>query len=96
MFSCFIILAVVGVLNAAIAATYYLRLIGVMYFDKPNEPLAERGDRGCWIAMSIATSLIVVLGFFPGRAMRSARTAEQVQKGRFVQILDPDEPEKAK
>ena len=96
MFSCFIILAVVGVLNAAIAATYYLRLIGVMYFEKPDEPLAERGDRGCWIAMSIATSLIVVLGFFPGRAMRSARTAEKVQKGRFIQILNPDEPEKAK
>ena len=81
---CFIILAVIGVLNAAIAAVYYLRLIGVMYFNSPDAKLPEAGGQGSRLVMFAATAMTLLLGLFPGYAMRGARTAEQVQQGRFV------------
>jgi NADH-quinone oxidoreductase subunit N len=81
---CFIILAVIGVLNAAIAAVYYLRLIGVMYFSSSDATLPAAGGQGSRLVMLAATALTLMLGLLPGHAMRSARTAEQVQQGRFV------------
>ncbi|MBI1901337.1 MAG: NADH-quinone oxidoreductase subunit N [Planctomycetia bacterium] len=40
----FIVLAVIGALNAAVAATYYLRVVATMYFLPPaKEPRAEGG-----------------------------------------------------
>lgn len=81
---CFIILAVIGVLNAAIAAVYYLRLISVMYFKSSDTALPAGGGLGSRLVMFAATALTLMLGLLPGHAMRSARTAEQVQQGRFV------------
>jgi len=90
MFSCFMILAVVAALNAAIAAAYYLRLIGVMYFNKPSHVRPARGHQGSWLVMAVATSLIIMIGFLPGRAIRSVRKAEQVQEGRLVERIHED------
>ncbi len=40
----FVVLAILGVLNAAISAGYYLRIVGVMYFRPPSaEPRTEGG-----------------------------------------------------
>lgn len=94
MFSCFTILAIVAALNAAVAAAYYLRLIGVMYFNKPSQALPAPRHQGSWLVMAFATSLIIVLGFLPGRAMRSVRKAEQVQQGRMVQQIHEALPER--
>ncbi|MEO2021143.1 MAG: NADH-quinone oxidoreductase subunit N [Pirellulaceae bacterium] len=90
MFSCFMILAVVAALNAAVPAAYYLRLIGVMYFNKPSHVLPARGHQGSWLVMAVATSLIIMIGFLPGRAIRSVRKAEQVQEGRLVERIHED------
>ena len=89
---CFIILAIIGALNAAIAAVYYLRLIGLMYFKSSDTELPAGGDQGSRLVMLAATGLTLMLGLLPGHAMRSARTAEQVQQGRFVspeRVLQP-------
>ena len=81
---CFIMLAVIGVLNAAIAAVYYLRLIGVMYFSSTDATLPTGGGQGSRLVMLTATAMTLMFGLLPGYAMRAARTAEQVQQGRFV------------
>ncbi len=40
----FLLLAIIGMLSAAVGAYYYLRLVVVMYFRPAGEP--DRGSRG--------------------------------------------------
>lgn len=71
----FVALAVIGVLNAAIAAAYYLRIIAVMYF-KPleNEPSAEGGP-GASLAMTLCAMAVLVIGIMPGQLFTRSRAA---------------------
>src|SRR5207247_9212629 len=39
------VLAVIGVINAAVGAWYYLRIAAVMYLREPLEPLPARGPQ---------------------------------------------------
>ncbi len=71
-------LAVLGLLNSAVAAYYYLRLLVVMYFNEPGEgaetlePLTP-GLRAALILPAIGTFFLgVVPGFVLGFAQRSA------------------------
>lgn len=69
----FLALAIVAVLNAAVAAAYYLRLIAVIYF-RPAEgaPPAATAAGGPRLAMVLATLGVLWLGAFPGPLMRAA------------------------
>lgn len=73
--SWFLVLAVIGGVNAAIAAAYYLRIISVMFFQSSSAPL--RGNDG-WQAAAVgaAASLIIVLGLWQGHIADPARDAE--------------------
>ncbi len=42
--------AIIGVLNAAVAAAYYLRIVAVMYFRTPLATPAAQGGLGAWTA----------------------------------------------
>ena len=59
-------LALVAVFFSIIGAFYYLRVIKLMYFDKPEceEPLAVNTDMQ--IAVSVNGLLVLGLGLFPG------------------------------
>jgi NADH-quinone oxidoreductase subunit N len=71
----FIGLAIAGVLNAAIAAAYYLRVVAVMYFRTPlGTPKAEGGP-GAWSSAAICAALIVVLGVYSKPLMQAAVAA---------------------
>jgi NADH-quinone oxidoreductase subunit N len=63
-------LAVVGVLLAVIGAFYYLRVVKVMYFDKPapDAGLIVRDDLAS-MALSINSLALLVLGILPGPLM---------------------------
>jgi len=74
------ILAVVGVMNAAIAAAYYLRIIGIMYFRDPVGRSSANGGRGAAAAMLIAAVLVVGIGCFPGIVRTEASRASQSAK----------------
>ena len=63
----FVILAVVGVLNAAISAAYYLRIIGVMYFGTPLKKLPGQGSIGAYTCTAFCAALVIGLGLFPSR-----------------------------
>jgi NADH-quinone oxidoreductase subunit N len=61
----FLGLAVIGAVNAAIAAAYYLRIVGTMYFswetDEETSPLGIGA-----VAAAICGVVIIVAGLFPG------------------------------
>jgi NADH-quinone oxidoreductase subunit N len=73
-------LTIIGVINSAIAAYYYLRVIVVMYMREPHEeaPLAEIPP-GLGTALAITLALTIYLGVLPGRVLNYAqRSAERL------------------
>ncbi len=71
----FVALAVVGVLNAAVAAAYYLRIVAVMYFRTPLGVPRPRGGTGVWLAVTASALLILLVGVYPGPLLRQSDTA---------------------
>ena len=70
-------LAIIGLLNSGVAAFYYLRLLGQMYMlpeDPAREPDGVRAHPSFVLGMAILVLAVFVLGIFPGRALRLARS----------------------
>jgi NADH-quinone oxidoreductase subunit N len=68
-------LAVVAVFFSIIGAFYYLRVVKVMYFDKPltDAPLVISG--GACVAMSVNGLAMLVLGLFPASLLGLCQAA---------------------
>ncbi len=78
----FLALAVVGVVNAAISAGYYLRIIGVMYFrSMENEAPEGRGGIGAGFATALCALAVLGIGGFPGPFVESAKEASRSARG---------------
>ncbi|MCA9189424.1 MAG: hypothetical protein KDA99_27555, partial [Planctomycetales bacterium] len=79
----FLVLAVVGALNAAVAAGYYLRAIATMYFREP-QPVsitkAVRTNSG-FAAIAICALVVVAVGVFPADILVRANQADQALGG---------------
>jgi len=73
----FILLAVVGVLNAAISAGYYLRIVGVMYFRSSQRELQAQASAGPGLAMLLCAALVVLVGLQPNPLQVGASAAAQ-------------------
>jgi NADH-quinone oxidoreductase subunit N len=71
----FVVLAVVGVINAAISAAYYLRVVSTMYFRSPEGVPRAEGGWGAALATGVCVVLAVGIGFYPGPLVTSARRA---------------------
>ena len=71
----FVALAVIGMLNAAIAAAYYLRIIAVMYFKSPESEPAAQGGPGASLAMTLCALGVLVIGIMPGHLIGRAKDA---------------------
>ncbi|MGO9115140.1 MAG: NADH-quinone oxidoreductase subunit N [Thermoguttaceae bacterium] len=67
----FIGLAIIGVLNAAVAAYYYLRIISLMYFREPLATPRAEGGPGAYVAAVLCSLAVLVLGFYPGPLMKA-------------------------
>jgi NADH-quinone oxidoreductase subunit N len=67
-------LTVLGLLNSAVAAYYYLRIIVVMYFHEPGEAAetAEPVPGGVSIALWSSAAAILVLGVLPSLVLEYA------------------------
>jgi NADH-quinone oxidoreductase subunit N len=71
----FLALAVVGVINAAISAGYYLRVVSVMFFRPSlSVPGAQGGVGAAATAISCA-GLVIALGFNPAAPLDAANSA---------------------
>ncbi len=85
----FIGLAIVAALNAAIAAAYYLRVIGAMYFrDKTaGATLSTRRKLGPALAMLTCAALVIGIGLFPKSIVENTNRAGRSMNARNVQSL---------
>lgn len=75
-------LAVIGVVNAAIGAVYYLRIVAVMFFYDPLVPQQPSGGRSALNAGLWAAVLTVVVGLQTGAVLDMLRGIDQPQAGR--------------
>ena len=70
-------LAIVGVVNSAVSAYYYVRIIRVMFLQQP--PAAPDSHPGRnpapWAAMGVAAAVLVFMGVAPGFVMTAAGAA---------------------
>ena len=73
----FHVLAVIGALNAAIGAYYYLRIVVVMYLRPPltAEPIQAKAGWPTIAAVGACASLSLVLGLFPDPISHATREA---------------------
>ncbi|MCJ7711281.1 MAG: NADH-quinone oxidoreductase subunit N [Chloroflexi bacterium] len=70
------ILAVLVVLNAAVAAFYYLRVVVYMFMRDPvDERTPLRHGRLVWTGLAVATVMTIVLGMFPNLLLDIVGTA---------------------
>jgi NADH-quinone oxidoreductase subunit N len=68
-------LAIIGLLASVVAAYYYLRIVKVMYFDEPAEPIDRAIGRELRLIM-LGTSVLVALFFlFPQPVLSGAASA---------------------
>ena len=65
----FVWAAVFMVVMSVVGAFYYLRIIKVMYFDKPNDQPPIEADMDIRILVSANGLLMILLGIFPGVLM---------------------------
>ena len=84
----FIALAVIGVLNAAVAAYYYLRIVGLMYFREPLAASRAEGGAGAYLAALICSLAVLVFGFYPPplmkQCLKAGRNAAAAMTGETV------------
>ncbi len=85
----FVGLAVVGVLNAAVAAAYYLRIIAVAFFRDPTEKSRGVGELGPWAAAAVCSVGVLIFSLFPGSLMGRANEARPAKAAVAVSSLHP-------
>lgn len=72
------ILAIIAVLNAAVAAFYYLRCVVYMYMRDPSSDApALRHGALVWGGLAVATTLTIVFGLFPNALLDVVSAAAQ-------------------
>lgn len=71
----FLALAVIGVLNATIAAGYYLRVVAAMYFRPQIAAPASSGGVGAALASGLCAMLVVLIGLVPAPLVTEATEA---------------------
>ena len=68
-------LAIVGVLTSVVAAYYYLRIVQMVYFEEPADPLDKPVSRDLGLVIAV-TGLVIVLFFvYPAPILNSAAAA---------------------
>ena len=69
-------LAIIGMLMSVVSAYYYLRIVVAMYMGEPEgeDPWSPVGV-GAGLALAISTTVVLVLGVYPGPLMAWARAA---------------------
>ncbi|MGO9597549.1 MAG: NADH-quinone oxidoreductase subunit N [Isosphaeraceae bacterium] len=71
----FFLLAVIGVLNAAAGAYYYLRIVVAMYLRPARQKVECRGGWPVAVAVGACASLSLLVGLYPTPVARASRAA---------------------
>jgi NADH-quinone oxidoreductase subunit N len=75
-------LAIIGLLNSAVAAYYYLRILVVMYMDEPGETTESLPPPGAGIQTALWVTALgtLLLGIFPSVVLDFARNSSNLTK----------------
>jgi NADH-quinone oxidoreductase subunit N len=74
----FILLAIGGAVNAAIAAAYYLRVVATMYFQASKIEIKASGRNSASLAMGFAALVVIAIGALPRSIISETERAESV------------------
>ena len=58
-------LAIIGLLTTVISAFYYLRIIKIIYFDKPKKPFELNYDWGLKASLFLSGVLVLIYFIYP-------------------------------
>ena len=58
-------LAIIGLITTVVSAFYYLRIIKIIYFDKPKKPFDESNNLGLKVSLVLSSILILVYFIYP-------------------------------
>ena len=58
-------LAIIGLVTTVISAFYYLRIIKLIYFDKPKKPFDESYDWGLKSTLILSSILVLIYFIYP-------------------------------
>jgi NADH-quinone oxidoreductase subunit N len=70
-------LAVIGVLNAAVGAYYYLRIVVTMYLRPARQKVFTTGGWPVFAAVGACASLSLIVGLYPAPVVRASRAAAE-------------------
>ena len=59
------VLAIIGLLTTVISAFYYLRIVKIIYFDKPKKPFEDTYDLGLKVSLMISTIAVLIYFIYP-------------------------------
>jgi len=72
-------LAIIGILNSAVAAYYYLRVVVLMYMKEPEKELGKATSSPLlWTGITLALVGTLYLGILPGGILEKARLAVNI------------------
>ncbi|MCH8969605.1 MAG: NADH-quinone oxidoreductase subunit N [Planctomycetes bacterium] len=84
-------LAVIGVVNSAIAAAYYLRIVGVCYLQRGTEHLAGRSRFGLQVGVGICSLMMLALFIWPEPLLiRAVRATNNMAADVVTQYAERD------
>jgi len=58
-------LAIIGLVTTVVSTFYYLRIIKIIYFDRPNKPFDESYDWGLKSSLILSSILILIYFIYP-------------------------------
>jgi len=64
-------LAIIGLVTTVISTFYYLRIVKVIYFDKPKKPFEKSYDWGLKISLILSSILILIYFIYPSILMET-------------------------
>lgn len=73
----FVLLAIIGVINAAIGGVVYIRLIANMFLNDPIGSARPAGGRPALVAATCAAVLVLAFGLYPRPVFRYLERADQ-------------------
>lgn len=76
----FVALAVLGVVNAAIAAAYYLRIVATAVFREPVNNFRAEGGWAAWASAMVAAAATIAIGLMPGPLLRESNEAARLSR----------------
>lgn len=72
----FVLLAIAGVANSAVAAYYYMRVIKYMYLDEPKAAVAGPKSVSLQVALAIVLAGVFVAGLYPSPFLSWVRASQ--------------------